>query len=85
MRNTLNLKFFGYEKGTRKQGDHKGEVYYAAKFLDDEALKLVAFLIDDVDLQDSIVKLERYKDYLCEVDFVRNRYGNYEMNLLSIA
>ena len=85
MKNTLNLRFFAFEKGVRKKEDVKGEIYYVGKFLDDENNKMVSFLIEDVKLADEVAKCEKYKEYTCEIDFERNRYGNYEIQLIGIA
>lgn len=81
MRNTINLKYIGYTTGLRKNN----EKYYCAKFIDDEEIKLLAFIIDDKELLNKIFNLDRYTDCVCDVDFVRNKYGNYEMQLIDLT
>lgn len=85
MKNTIKLRFFALEKGVRQKEEVKGELYYVAKFLDDESNKMVSILLDDVKLADEVAKCEKYKEYLCDIKLERNRYGQYEMHLLSVA
>lgn len=85
MKNILILRYFAFERGIRTQGDKQGQPYFVAKFLDDDNNKMVSFIIEDTNLQNEVLKLEKYKQYQVEVEFNRNRYGNYELSFVNIS